>query len=438
MKRLVLTLVVFMLSTAIIAQENLCPTFERAAVAESLAWCADLENGQACYGNSGITADMLSDATFNLVGDRVALTEISQITGVTGDNRYGISLISTTGYAPDNWIAQDVGLAILGNVVIANTGNDGINIETAIGEIVGSVGANIRSGPTTDYRIITSLFIGDLVKLTGRFRNDTYYRVQLPDGETGWIVSGAVDADVSNLAIVDLEDTPPEHIYAPYTSFSLQTGIDDAACADSWESGVLLQSPEDSPVRILVNDIPVTITGTVFLQAEPSRTLFHVVEGQLSYQDEVVEEGYTLAVFETDFSVSPYDITELAPLPTEILPRYTYIGIELSTIVTPAPEIDRSPIADVLVDDPCVITTGLDGANLRAGPGSEFIIRDVLAYRETVHPIGRATGSDGLVWYELAQNLWVSSQVVVTGGDCFSVADSTRIPVPLPSSTPEN
>lgn len=438
MKRLILTIFVFVLSTAIIAQENNCPTFERAAVAEAIAWCADLETGQACYGNSGISADIVSDAAFNLVGERADLTEISQIRGITEDNRYGIALIQTTGYAPDNWMPQSVALAVSGDVIITNTGNEGINIETVSAEIIGEQGANIRSGVTTDYRVITSLFEGDTVKLTGRFRDDSYYRVQLPDGETGWIASGAVDVDVSNLAIVDLEDSPPQQIYAPYTAFSLQTGIDDAACSEVWESGVLLQSPELSPVRILVNDISVTITGTVFLQADSSRTLFHVIEGQLSYQNEIVEEGYTLAVFESDFSISPYAITEFAPLPTEILPRYSYIGVELSTIVTPAPQLDRSPIADVLVDAPCVITTGVDGANFRAGPGGEFIIRDVLAYRETVHPIGRAIGSDGLVWYELAQNLWVSSQVVVTGGDCFSVPDSTRIPVPLPTATPEN
>ncbi len=167
-----------------------------------------------------------------------------------------------------------------------------------------------------------------------------------------------------------------------------------------------------------------------------TRHLF--LEGDITYEDETIVEGYQLIVSEENSTIDPYDSTRFAPLPTQILPRYTYIGIELNTIITPAPTVDRSPIADVLVDDPCVITTGEGGANLRSGPGSEFPIRGVLAFRETANPISRVIGSDVLLWYELAQNVWVTSQVVVTGGDCLSVPQAQRIPVPIPTATPES
>lgn len=438
MKQFLLTIFLLILSVTVIAQDNLCPTLQQAAVAESRIWCSELSAGQACYGNSGVSAEILSDVAFATPGDTVALTDVTRILSITGDNRYGVSLIHTTGYASDNWQAQDVSLAILGNVTIANTGNEGINAQTLDASVVGRQGANIRSGPGTEFRLITPVFEGTIVKLTGRSVDNLFYRVQVPSGETGWIASGAIDIDASDLPIVTFDDTAPAQLYAPFTSFSLETGIDDAPCSESWQSGVLLQSPEDSPVRIQINDIAVIVSGTVFLQAEESRNLIHIIEGEIDHKGEIIEEGYTLAVFDADFNIVAYDIAEFAPLPTEILPRYTYVGIDLRTIVTPAPTIDRSPIIDVLVDAPCVITTGQDGANLRAGPGAEFSIRGVLAFRETINPVSRTIGSDGAVWFEIVQNIWVSSAVVVTGGDCVSLPQAQRIPAPLPTAISEN
>lgn len=439
MKRTVFSILTFLVSSAIvIAQGNQCPVMEQAAVSEARAWCTDLSLGLACYGNSNLTADILSDATFGVAGDRIALTDITQITSMIDTNRYGVALIHTSGYSPNSWIQQDVTLAILGDVTISNTGNENINLVTLDGEIVGDQGANIRSGPTTDYRVLTSLFAGDIVKITGRTQDDSFYRVQLPSGQTGWVASGAIADDVSDLPIVTVDDPAPEPIYAPYTSFSLTTATEDAGCIDAWESGVLLQSPENESVRIVVNDIEIVLTGTIFLQADEITTYFYVLEGEIIYEDESIVEGYQLVISEDDRTIAPYDSMRFAPLPTQILPRYTYIGIELATIITPAPTVDRSPIADVLVDDPCVITTGEGGANLRSGPGSEFPIRGVFAFRETANPISRVIGSNGLLWYELAQNVWVTSQVVVTGGDCLSVPQAQRLPVPIPTATPEN
>lgn len=438
MKRHLLIIPVLLLTISTIAQEALCPVPERAAIAEAQVWCSELEDNQLCYGNSGIQADLLSDVPFNALGDTVSLNQVTRINSSVGDNQYGVALVDTISYAPDNWLAQPVTLAVLGDVTIANTGNEGINIETVSAPIISEAGANIRSGPTTEYRLLTSLFEGDLVKLTGRFRDDSAYRVQLPSGETGWLIANAVDADVSGLPIVDLESPSPDVLYAPFTSFSLQTGINDAGCAEAWQSGVLLQTPVDSLSRIVVNENTLAVSGTVFLQADAERTLVHVIEGQVTYQDETVDEGYTIAIFADSSQIAAYNIDDFAPLPTEILPRYTYIGVDVTTLITPAPDVDRSPIADVLVDDPCVITTGQTGANLRAGPSSDFPIRAVLAFRETVNPISRINGSDGLIWYEIAQNLWVSGQVVVTGGDCLSVPQAQRIPVLLPTATPES
>ena len=138
MKRTVFSILTFLVSSAmVIAQSNQCPVMEQAAVSEARAWCTDLSLGLACYGNSNLTADILSDATFGVAGDRIALTDITQITSMIDTNRYGVALIHTSGYSPNSWIQQDVTLAILGDVTISNTGNENINLVTLDGEIVG-------------------------------------------------------------------------------------------------------------------------------------------------------------------------------------------------------------------------------------------------------------------------------------------------------------
>lgn len=442
MKYILSIIFVLFLSVVIFAQDNDCPVLERNAVTQSWASCAELAIGEACYGNSSLSAELLSDdLSFSESGDRVALDSLATLSSSKEDKQYGVALLRTSGYAIDSWISQDVVLALLGDVTIANTGNENINVPVVTAPIVGSQGANVRSGTSTDYRLITTLFEGEIVKITGRLADDSYYRIQLPSGEIGWIAAGAVEEDVSNLPIVDLDSVTPEILYAPYSSFSLETAFADAQCRESWESGLLVQAPKDSIVRLRINDTEILLNGTIFVQSRPTvDNRIFVIEGSVKVGETIAEEGYWLliAIDGIDPLMETYELSRLAYLPTEILPRYVYIGIDLSTIITPAPSQDRSPIADVLVTSPCVLTTGQGGANLRSGPGNEFPIRGVLAFRETANPIGRINGTDGTNWWELAQNLWVNGSVVVTGGDCFSVPESQRIPIPTPTATPEN
>lgn len=437
MKHAILIFSMLLFSVTIFAQNDECSAVEYGALAESRVSCADLEEGQACYGSSSLSADLLSDdLSFESSGDRVALDAITIISS-SRDDGYGVAMIHTIGYGIDSWQSLDVALVLLGDVSIANTGNENINVAVLTAPIVGSQGANVRSGSSIEYRLITTLFEGDIIKVTGRLADDTYYRVQLPSGETGWIAAGAVEEDVSHLPVVDVNSPALEILYAPYTSFSLETATTDAQCVESWESGLLIQSPEDSEIRLQINQRSLLLSGTAFVQSRASVDIrVFVIEGSVQFEDTMTEAGFwlRLPLDGSAVAIEPYEFSRVAYLPTEILPRYIYIGLELSTIITPAPSEDRSPIADTLVTEHCVLTTGESGANLRAGPSSEFPIRGVLAFRETANPIGKSTGSGGRIWWELAQNLWVNGSVVVTGGDCFAVPQSQRIPI-LPTTT---
>lgn len=442
MKYCLITFFLLIASVTILAQENNCPVQEQAAISESRVWCADIAEEQACYGNSRLSAKLLADnLSFNYAGDKVPLDAVATISSSIEENQYGVAILHTVSYTMDSWKPNDVTLVMLGNLTIANTGNENINVPVITTQIVGSQGANVRTGTSTDYRIITPLFEDDTVKLTGRLADDSYYRLQLPSGESGWIAGGAIETDTSSLPVVDMDSSAPELLYAPYTSFSLETAMADAQCNESWESGLLVQSTKDKAVRLQINGSAFLLSGTIFVQsrANVDNRIF-VIEGSVEYGDSLVEEGDWIRIpFDASgATIENYELSRMAYLPTEILPRYVYIGVDFSTIITPAPSQDRSPIADTLVTAPCILTTGRTGANLRGGPGNEFPIRGVLAFRETANPIGRTTGLDGANWWELAQNVWVSGAVVVTGGDCAAVPQSQRIPVLPPTPTPSD
>lgn len=438
MRRLFAICLITLLAIKTLAQEATCPVIQRAAVTEARQWCANLAPGELCYGNAPVNTDQLSDAPFQSVGDTLVLADSTRITTQIIEDEYGIALVQTTGYQTSNWAAQPLTIALLGDTTLTNTGNENINLATVTSRVISEAGANIRSGPSRDYGIIATVAFDEPVKIIGRSANSDAYYLQLPWGEHGWLASAVVQAvDVSDLPIITADTPEPQPIYAPYTAFSLQTGHDDAPCALAWQSGVLVQVPLGERVRLQANEIDILFTGTLFIQAQQDETTFYSIEGDIAYGDNIIQEGYQLRIRANSIKFFAYDFNQLAPLPTEILPRYVYIGLDLETIITPAPQADRSPIADVLVTEPCVVTTGESGANLRAGPSREFGIRGVLAYRETAHPIGRTQDSNGTIWWELAQNVWISSQVVVTGGDCVAVPQSERIPVPLPTATPQ-
>jgi Bacterial SH3 domain len=385
--------------------------------------------------------------SFAAPGNTALLTDVAALSTTIDENRYGVALMQAVGYEPASWQTQNVTLALLGTVTLTNIGQEGITVQTTTTTVTAAAGANVRTGTSEDFRILTALFAGATVKITGRLEDGSWLQVQLPDGRSGWISTTAVEVNLNDLPIVDTEAPQPELLYPPYTAFSLQTATGDRRCNQAWESGLLVQAPKDAVVRLLVNDRVLLLAGTLFLQA-PLGTEFDifVIDGTTQIADTEIDEGYHAVVSTAkdaagnwlETTIRPYDFARLAPLPTEILPQYTYVGIDLSTIITPAPTTDRSPIADVLVTDPCVLTTGAGGANLRGGPGAEFPVRGALGFRETARPIGRTTGSDGTLWWELAQNVWITATVVVTGGDCVSVPQSQRIPNPLPTATPEN
>lgn len=438
-----------------LAQPGDCPTLEQAAFAESRVWCGNLESGQACYGNPSVqmTANNDTARVFAAPGDKIMASDVKNLSTQIGENQYGVVLAQLAAYPPNSWQAGDISAALYGATHILNPVENAADVPVQDIEISQVDAVNIRNAPGVNNAVIASVYRGDVVKATGRLADDTWVRLQLPNGDTGWLSSSAFDASLRGLPVVTVNDIPPAPFELPLTIFSFISGVGDARCQNAPDSGLLLQTPDiTTEYRFVINGVELFLSGTAFLQAQPDMGLvIYLLEGTarvLALDTEwIVRPGFqvTTPLIMNDNNLLPaapplvptrYDYERLFMLPLSLLPRSTYIDFDLATIIRPAPIDGSSPLGGVLVTEPCVLTVGADGVNLRTGAGTDFALRGTMNFRQSARVIARAIGTDGNPWWQLAPGVWISSVVSVTGGDCAAVP-TVEAPV-LPTPTPES
>lgn len=445
--------ILLLLSVTVMAQAIECPTLEKAALAETGLWCTAVEQGQLCYGNSSVQVQFRSATSdFNAPGNRVLLADISSIQTSTAENLWGAAFAEVAAYPGDSWTPAPAAMIIMGNTTVTDAGTESTAPNVITLEITDVSGANVRAGPFTDAGIVGSVHKGDLVKVTGRLTDGSWVRIQTPKGVSGWVSNMTITADVSGVPVAKRDEPPPEMFLRPFAAFNLESGMNDARCAGAPESGVLVQSPDLTPYRFRVNGVLIELAGTMFLQAQPDTFfMIYVLEGEadasIGSARVTIEQGFQSVVMMTQGEngtplasgapgkPSAYDHTRLLPLPTHLLPRPAYVVFDLRKLIKARPTDGSSPLAGVLVTDPCVITVGADDVNLRSGAGTDFPIRAVINTRESALPVGRAVGTDGNNWWQLSQDVWISGTVTITGGNCAAVP-IVEAPLLPPPATP--
>jgi len=456
MRGLIISLLIgFVLLGPALAQSDDCPVREQAAFAEAQVWCSDLNPGEACVGNTSLRAEDVAGDGVALaqVGDRLPVGQVARINIAPGEG-YGVAVLSAQAFQVGTWQTEALRLVAFGAAQVRNIGGfsegDTSGEAAVIASVQAAEGANIRSGPGEEFRVLSQRAQFDLVMLTGRSADGGWLRVQRVGGEPGWLVADAVLADTSGLPTVSRGDAAPAPLYTPFSAVEIITPEFDARCEAGPPPGVLLQSETTNLLRTRINDIAVIFSGTLFAQASEARLMLYVIEGQAiiapatatepveaqaGQMAEVIFPAEDAAEDATVLAMPPmaYNHERLLALPLGLLPRFFYIGLDIARYIEPRPTEDISPLTGMLVTDPCRITIGPGGANLRAGPGTQYPVRGVMAQRESAAVTGRAVGTDGGNWWQIAPQLWISAMTTVTGGDCVAVPLVEQVP-PLPPS----
>jgi len=432
-----------LMSVAVSAQGATCPELQNQALTNISDFCGTQVANTLCYGHPTVSVvynDVAKDdLTFSSAGNTIPLTSIDWFSTSNEAGTWGTARAFLQVYSIDSIAPKPATLIAFGNTAVFNQGTDGITIQTVDIEVTARQGVNIRALPTTEGRVIEPALFGTVFTAVGKSGNGAWIQIYANNGEIGWVSVSGVDGDIESLPVASPDDEL-EDLILPLQAFGLQTGIADAVCADTPESGVLLQAvAEGSPSVFTVNGVTLELNGTAFLQAQPDTgMLVHVVDGIGTVRavdgEQIIQTGYVSRIFlelDDDGNLNPtespatplvYNYDALSSLPIELLPASSRVGLDIYTLVSPRPIGGESPIAGMALDAPCKFTTGQTGANIRAEPSPNAPIIAVMGYRESAEPIARAVGLDGLPWWKLADGVWIRVDTTVTGGNCAAVA----------------
>jgi uncharacterized protein YraI len=338
----------------------------------------------------------------------------------TDEGTWGLVLLHlNAGELPE----QTATLWAFGDVELGNA----VDSETITLEITVANNINIRSGPSADSSIVGGLQAGETIVADGRLEDSSWLRVVLPDSEdgAGWVFAELVSTsgDISTLPVRDSNTLQLN----PMQAISLQTSTAASTCVEAPPSGILAQSQEEAQATILVNDVELQLSGTIFLQTPAGESLsVSVIEGSLRVRAldgiQVVPAGAQLSVplDGPPNSPEPYDEDLLQTLPLGLLDR----PVTLISALTPEQIAEQSV---------CTVTA-LNDSNLRGGPGTAYAVESRLPEGQSAIPVGQATGTDDLLWWQLSETEWIRTDLVSIVGNCANIPEA-EIP-PLPVSSP--
>ena len=125
---------------------------------------------------------------------------------------------------------------------------------------------NLRAQPSTSAAIVGGLQNGEAITVLGRNEAGDWLRLE-EEGEEAWVFANLVniDGDISALFVGAVPDVAPE------TTNQLLL-MPPEGCAESANSGLLLQSPLNEVRQVYVNGLIVGFNGTVLIHTTDTST----------------------------------------------------------------------------------------------------------------------------------------------------------------------
>jgi hypothetical protein len=132
---------------------------------------------------------------------------------------------------------------------------------------------------------------------------------------------------------------------------------------------------------------------------------------------------------------SPEDFfyTRLRNLPLSVLPREIELPFSTGGLITPF-EPGTGFLNTIPADDACTVAWTVD-VNLRAGPGTDYPIRQGIGGGYYGLPDARAVGTDGRLWWRLADGIWLAADNTAAAGACGALALVEAPPLPVETDT---
>ena len=266
-----------------------------AAIVDS---CGNMPGNSACYGaDANATFAESAEGAFSENGDILSLMDVDSIMTLpfnAVDGQWGVARLAVHANVP--LALSESGLTYLqfGDVTIENA----VDRDTAFTPpepvmVTSIVGANLRSAPTTDARVVGSAQVGAELAADGLSLDRGWLHV-FADDVTAWI---------SRQVIVPTEGNPDDlpvitsDSRTLMQSFFLHTDIETAECDEQPPSLLMIQSPADVGALITANDADIRFTGTIVLRNIVDNNFqLIVVDGAANTSGITVPPGFTMTV----------------------------------------------------------------------------------------------------------------------------------------------
>lgn len=435
-------IIVLLLSVALAQAQDECTARISAQIANAGLTCANVELAALCYGSGAQSIESDIEVEYQEPGSSVDLGEIRTLTISSREEAFGLAVLRPRLNLADSGVL----MLAFGDVQIANLSEQSSDFVTFDVTVRDRSGTNVRAEPREDTAISDVWEWGREALAIGR-SVDGAWVLAAADNARGWIPAQRLDADYDwmllRVAAVDEALTPPYS--TAMQAFSLITGVNDAPCAGTPDSGVLLQTPEvDIEAEMIIFDREITFNGTLLVQSTFEESVggelrLSVLEGSARFA--LIEETRTLNVGERaririnsngmytgdPIEIDDYHYSRARYLPLALLTRQIELPFSLGGLLTP---YAQGGLAQVAADAPCTVAW-LSPVNVRFGPGTQYPIRQGVEGGFSARPDARATGLDGALWWRLAEDIWLAADATAAGGMCGTLP--LVEPPPLPS-----
>ncbi len=322
-----------------IAQEETCPELVVSALEITEESCNETARNQVCYGHFSLDAAPYIETDefdFNSPGDleniaalrSLRLSAMNEALGAWGVALMAVAATQATGQA------EDVTFVMFGDVEL----NNPVTIMSVITQEV----TNIRQKPGTNNPIVGSVDASVSLTANGRLPDSSWIRVRLSEEENsiGWIFADLISSqgNLNSLNIIDpdTQDTLSTNLaYGPMQVFTIETGAQDAPCAEAPNSGMMIQTPEGAAeVTLLMNEIDISLRATAFVQAQAEGNLeLFVLDGTATVTSDGVDytviPGSSITIPLDAFGMAsgppdapqPFDSSQLQNIPVTLLPQ---------------------------------------------------------------------------------------------------------------------
>jgi Bacterial SH3 domain len=245
----------------------------------------------------------LSDTCTGIGGGNVCQSQTGEITSLSDINTLSTTMTDATmqlatmnihANVPLGLSEEGMRLFLIGDVTVENAVDPATAFEPSPGATISTiVGANIRSFPSADGRLVTTAPVGTELVADGLNADATWIHV-LTDEGTAWIsrqIITVVEGDLDSLPVIN-DDTR-----TLWQDFYLSTTNDGDGCGDDFPPMLYIQGPDNMLATLTVNNIELRINSDIVLQIDENNLMqLYTIEGVARGDSISVPAGFTMSI----------------------------------------------------------------------------------------------------------------------------------------------